>query len=324
MAGPSGIGKTKLPLVYANTLGLDTARNTILFVPISPSYLEPEDVLGYVRPLSENENEMNAEYVESQTGLVSFLIDAAEHKDKIHLVIFDEMNLSQIEHWFAPFISLLEQDPDARELKLYSSNLNMKNGDEYPSSINIGENVFFIGTVNIDETTKQISDRLLDRAIVINLSAPIFTNLKNMEHVDSDTYQEIAFSRFATAIKKVGNSTEEFSNNEFALINDLNTVLTNPSFNQSISFRSLNKMALFLRNSKDILSRNDALDFIVNQIIIKKINGSREELEDILSDDDTKGLLNVLNQYSFLSDFAEAKKAVKQKYIENSKYGFTK
>lgn len=324
LAGPSGIGKTKLPLVYANTLGLDAARNTILFVPISPSYLEPEDVLGYVRPLSENNNETNAEYVESQTGLVSFLIDAAEHKDKIHLVVFDEMNLSQIEHWFAPFISLLEQDPDARELKLYSSNLNMKNGDKYPSSINIGENVFFIGTVNIDETTKQISDRLLDRAIVINLSAPVFTNLKNMEHVDADTYQEISFSRFATAIKKIGNSTEEFSSNEFSLINDLNSVLTNPSFNQSISFRSLNKMALFLKNSKDILSRNDALDFIVNQIIIKKINGSREELEDVLSDDDTKGLLNVLNQYSSLSDFTETKKAIKQKYIEISKYGFTK
>ena len=324
LAGPSGIGKTKLPLVYADTLGLDTARNTILFVPISPSYLEPEDVLGYVRPLSENNNETNAEYVESQTGLVSFLIDAAEHKDKIHLVVFDEMNLSQIEHWFAPFISLLEQDPDARELKLYSSNLNMKNGDKYPSSINIGENVFFIGTVNIDETTKQISDRLLDRAIVINLSAPVFTNLKEMEHVDSDTYQEIAFSRFATAIKKVGNSTEEFSSNEFALINDLNNVLTNPSFNQSISFRSLNKMALFLKNSKDILSRSDALDFIVNQIVIKKINGSREELEDILSDDDTKGLLMVLNQYASLSNFTEAKKAIKQKYIEISKYGFTK
>ena len=83
-------------------------------------------------------------------------------------------------------------------------------------------------------------------------------------------------------------------------------------------------MALFLKNSKDILSRSNALDFIVNQIVIKKINGSREELEDILSDDDTKGLLMVLNQYASLSNFTEAKKAIKQKYIEISKYGFTK
>ena len=324
LAGSSGIGKTRLPMVYANTLGLDFARNTVLFVPINPSYLEPEDVLGYIRPISEEGGVFNAEYMESQTGLVSFLINAEEHKDKIHLVIFDEMNLSQIEHWFAPFISLLEQDPDSRVLNLYSNNLNVKNGERYPSSINIGENVFFIGTVNIDETTKQISDRLLDRAIVINLAAPSFTSLKDMGTAKSEIYPEITFSRFATAVNKVGNSATEFNEKEFALINDLNTLLTDSVYNKSISFRSLNKMALYLKNSAGILSRNEALDFVISQIVVKKINGSREELEEILSDDDTRGILKVLNDHSDVSEFTKVRKAIIQKIQELSKYGFTR
>ena len=324
LAGPSGIGKTRLPMVYANTLGLDVARNTVLFVPISPSYLEPEDVLGYVRPISEGGNDFNAEYMESQTGLVSFLIDAAEHKDKIHLVIFDEMNLSQIEHWFAPFISLLEQDSDSRELKLYADNLVVKNGSKYPSSINIGDNVFFIGTVNIDETTKQISDRLLDRAVVINLAAPSFTSLKDMGSAKKENYPEITFSRFATAMAKVSNSATEFNEKEFALLNDLNVLLTDSIYNKSISFRSLNKMALYLKNSTNILSRDEAIDFVISQIVVKKINGSKEELDEILSDDDTQGILKILNDYSSVSEFTNTKKVVQQKILEINKYGFTR
>ena len=324
LAGPSGIGKTRLPMVYANTLGLDVARNTVLFVPISPSYLEPEDVLGYIRPISEDGKEFNAEYMESQTGLVSFLIDAAEHKDKIYLVIFDEMNLSQIEHWFAPFISLLEQDPDSRELKLYSDNLVVKNGNKYPSSINIGENVFFVGTVNIDETTKQISDRLLDRAVVINLAAPSFTSLKDMGSAKAEIYPEITFSRFATAMVKVGNSATEFTEKEFSLINDLNTLLTDSIYNKSISFRSLNKMALYLKNSSGILSRNEAIDFVISQIVVKKISGSKEELDEIISDDDTHGILKILNNYSDVSEFSNTRKVVQQKILEINKYGFTR
>lgn len=325
LAGPSGIGKTKLPMVYANTLGLDVARNTVLFVPISPSYLEPEDVLGYIRPISSKDGDsFNAEYMESQTGLVNFLLDASEHKDKIHIVIFDEMNLSQIEHWFAPFISLLEQEPDSRVLNLYSNNLKVKNGEKYPSSINVGENVFFVGTVNIDETTKQISDRLLDRAIVINLAAPSFTSLKEMESVKSEISQEISYSRFSTAVAKVDNAALAFNDKEFALINDLNGLLTESIYNKSISFRSLTKMAIYLKNASGILSRNEAIDFVISQIVVKKINGSREELEGILSDDDTQGILKVLNDYSSVSEFTKTRKLIEQKIQELSKYGFTR
>ena len=325
LAGPSGIGKTRLPIVYSNTLGLDTAKNSLLFVPISPSYLEPEDVLGYIRPISnKEESDFNAEYMESQTGLVSFLIDAADHPDKIHMVVFDEMNLSQIEHWFAPFISLLEQDPDSRVLKLYSEKLNVKNSDRYPSSILIGENVLFIGTVNIDETTKKISDRLLDRAIVINLTAPSFTNLKEMGTADLEIYPEITFSQFATSMAKVGNSTTAFDERELSLLNDLNALLGESIYDKAISFRSLNKMAIYLKNSKDILSRDVAFDFVISQIVAKRIDGSREELEEVLSDDDTQGILRLLNDYSDVSDFAHTRKIIQQKIKEINKYGFTR
>lgn len=324
LAGPSGTGKTKLPLVYANTLGLDIARNTILFVPISPSYLEPEDVLGYVKPLQNNDKGYNAEFIESQTGLVSFLADAQEHKDKIHLVIFDEMNLSQIEHWFAPFISLLEQDQDSRELHLYSNNVSLINGNKFPSTINIGENVFFVGTVNIDETTKHISDRLLDRAIVINLAAPSFADLKNMGTAALEMYPEVSYSRFSNSISHVDNAALEFSEEEFGFINELNNALINSIYGKSISFRSLNKIATYLKNSKGILERKEAFDFAIAQMVIQKISGSNDDLKDLFTNNTNEGILCILDAYPSVSDFDRSKKAILKKVKEIERYGFTR
>lgn len=324
LAGPSGIGKTKLPLIYANTLGLDAEKSTILFVPISPSYLEPEDVLGYVKPLQNSDKGYNAEFIESQTGLVSFLIDAQENKDKIHLVIFDEMNLSQIEHWFAPFLSLLEQDLDSRVLHLYSNNLSLINGEKFTNSIKIGENVFFVGTINIDETTKHISDRLLDRAIVINLAAPSFTDLRDIGTATTKIYQDVPYSSFASSVAHIDNAALEFSDAEFDFINELNDELIDSIYGKGISFRSLNKIATYLKNSKGILERKDAFDFAIAQMVIQKISGSSDDLKDLLTNNDNEGLLCILKAYPDVSDFERSKKAIFKKVKEIERYGFTR
>ena len=86
---------------------LDTqeVNHTLLFMPVSPSFIEPDDVLGYLNP-------NNGLYIPADTGLVDFLINAQNNSDKMYMVIFDEMNLSQIEYWFSPFISVLEKDAD--------------------------------------------------------------------------------------------------------------------------------------------------------------------------------------------------------------------
>ena len=118
-----------------------------------------------------------------------FRSHAQNNVNKMHMIIFDEMNLSQIEYWFSPFISILERNPQDRFIQLYSAHENCQNADYYPSRIKINENVIFIGTVNLDETTKEISDRMLDRSFVVSLNKPdfvMFNQISSQNNSDED------------------------------------------------------------------------------------------------------------------------------------------
>ena len=147
-----------------------------LFLPIYPSYTDPTDLLGYYSP---NDHI----YHPSQTGFTDFLIHANNHPELMHLVLFEEMNLAQVEHWFAPFLSVLERDPNERYLRLYSLEDTTEpnkclNGKCYPPVIKLGTNIIFIGTINVDETTTSLSDRLIDRSFIIHLSKAKFAQAK--------------------------------------------------------------------------------------------------------------------------------------------------
>lgn len=152
LGGMSGTGKSELARLYADALGLIQGDN-LLFIPVSPAFTEPSDVLGFL-------NQQTGIYMESDTGLVSFLLKANKEKDKIFMVIFDEMNLGQVEHYFSDFISILEAPVKQRKLMLFSDKAICRQ-EEYRDGIEIGENVLFVGTANFDETGKEFSNRCL-------------------------------------------------------------------------------------------------------------------------------------------------------------------
>ncbi len=101
------------------------------------------------------------------------------------MVVFDEMNLGQVEHYFSDFISVLEAPKGRRKLKLFSEK-SICHQEEYKNGIEIGENVLFIGTANFDETTKEFSNRLLDRANVLILEKKGFIEAKLYEEEENN------------------------------------------------------------------------------------------------------------------------------------------
>lgn len=172
LAGISGTGKSLLPELYAAAAGMN-----FLSVPVQPRWDGPQDVLGFY-------NYMEGRY--KATELARFLRQAdkwnnkdgagAFPEDALNIVLLDEMNLARVEYYFADFLSKLEQ----RQGKDLNDTVQRKQIELFLEcgaglggrSLCVDTNVFFIGTMNEDETTQMLSDKVIDRSNLLRFGRP--------------------------------------------------------------------------------------------------------------------------------------------------------
>ncbi len=165
LAGLSGTGKTQLALKYARAVHGLTANNVpdpFLFVcPVRPEWTDPTGLTGYYDVLSNR-------YVVPPFLEAVFL--ATAHRDSPVFVVLDEMNLARVEYYFSDVLSAVET---GEELQLHSSGVPLEGstGTSVPAALPLPPNLYIAGTINIDETTNPVSDKVLDRAVVIDMSA---------------------------------------------------------------------------------------------------------------------------------------------------------
>ena len=162
LQGMSGTGKTSLPKIVAEAL-----MSVCDIVEVESAWRDKNELLGYY-------NEFNKVYTPKK--FTQALYRASLNSDTLTFIVLDEMNLSRIEYYFSDFLSLMEHDPDKREIKLLNTPLAKTDGDvviEYAAledghTLKIPQNVWFIGTANRDESTYDISDKVYDRAHTMN------------------------------------------------------------------------------------------------------------------------------------------------------------
>ena len=181
LQGMSGTGKTSL--AYALGEFLDN-KSTV--VPVQPMWKERTDLVGYYNEFTKRFNE---------TTLLQKMYEANYSKD-IYVTILDEMNIARVEYYFAEFLSLLElPNPDRRYLDVVSDEwdndpLQLKGG-----RIKLPNNMWFIGTANNDDSTFAISDKVYDRAMVMNLdqkSEPFTAPKTKCIHVTAEKFMSLA------------------------------------------------------------------------------------------------------------------------------------
>ena len=155
MQGMSGTGKTSLAYAFGQFLD-----NPSVIVPIQPMWKERTDLVGYYNEFTKRFNE---------TVLLQKMYEA-NYSEEMYVTVLDEMNIARVEYYFAEFLSLLElPNPESRYLDVVSDKWDndpklLKNGQ-----LRLPDNMWFIGTANNDDSTFSISDKVYDRAMVMNL-----------------------------------------------------------------------------------------------------------------------------------------------------------
>ncbi|MDE7016872.1 MAG: AAA family ATPase [Lachnospiraceae bacterium] len=323
LSGMSGTGKSALVDAYAKALGI----KNVLIIPVRPSWNDDSDLLGYV-------DLIHMVYRPSDTGFINKIVEASreQNKDKLYLICLDEMNLARVEHYFSQFLSILEKPVGSRELVLYDEQYagQLYNSSKYPQSILIGDNVKFIGTVNIDESTYHFSDKVLDRANVITLDV--------LDYSKPDSWKIIKYMKA---------NTPEWTNEDFSklirkddvqlehqvrireLLWQMHKLLHGINANLGVGPRIVKSIESYLRNLPELqtdyaLSIGEGLDYQISQRILTKIRGPEEQLKGIFLSDTQRinALATLLDSFSDISNFERSRKIIEQKENKLNTYGY--
>ncbi len=157
VTGLSGSGKTKLSQAFA--AWISESKDQYQVVAVGADWTSSENILGYLDALQDNI------YRKPANGALELILRAAADTGRPYFLILDEMNLSHVERYFADILSAIES---GHEIALHSASSEV---DGVPTRVALPDNLFIVGTVNVDETTYMFSPKVLDRANVIEFRA---------------------------------------------------------------------------------------------------------------------------------------------------------
>lgn len=164
LTGLSGSGKTKLAHAFA--AWISESEDQYRLVAVGADWTTNENVVGYQDALQAGI------YRKPSNGALDVVLRAENDPARPYFLILDEMNLSHVERYFADILSAIES---GEEIALHSSADKLKASEDdplpVPPKLRLPDNLFIVGTVNVDETTYMFSPKVLDRANVIEFRA---------------------------------------------------------------------------------------------------------------------------------------------------------
>ena len=181
LQGMSGTGKTSLAHAFGDFL-----ENTSTVIPVQPMWKERTDLVGYYNEFTKRFNE---------TTLLEKMYEA-NYSDDIYVTVLDEMNIARVEYYFAEFLSLLElPNVEERLLTVVSDVWEDDPAQLTNGCIKLPPNMWFIGTANNDDSTFAISDKVYDRAMIMNLDSkcePFVAPKTGHSHVSAKQFEHMA------------------------------------------------------------------------------------------------------------------------------------
>lgn len=284
LAGASGSGKTQI----AQKLGQWLGAGHYDVVPVRPDWTGPEPLVGYQDALAQREDGVP---VWSVPRVLEYCVRCRQDPTRPHLLLLDEMNLAHVEQYFSDFLSGMESGEPVLPDVGWDSNRKhwILLGRQ---RLAVPENLFIVGTVNVDETTYMFSPKVLDRAHTIEF---------RVRHSDlpDDALglakpglvapaDEVHLQSFLNAARdtawQIRNAPEDLGRNLAKDLVGFHKVLEEAGFEFGLRVvHEAGRFAALLHAVDPEASYDQLLDRVVMQKLLPRLHGSRRRLESALS-----------------------------------------
>ena len=280
LAGISGTGKSKLVRLFSESINATSDNNRYRIISVKPDWTDSTELFGY--------KNISDTFI---PGPLTMLLDEAskpENIDKPYFICLDEMNLARVEHYLSEYLSIIES-------RAFKDNGRIETDKIFPEgylpinhkycNLRIPDNVYIIGTVNMDDTTFAFSRKVLDRANTIEFSEVRLEELdfteEDIEPIEVDN--SIFKSRFLS-LKDALSFDSEYVKKINSKIIELNNILS--VSNHHFGYRVRDEIVFYMLENKinNLLDEDLAFDYQILQKILPSINGNDYFVEEILID----------------------------------------
>lgn len=285
LAGISGTGKTKLVKLFAESVGATGENGQFTLIPVRPDWNDPSDLIGY--------QDLSGRFKPGRLTEVLVTASLPENRNKPYFICLDEMNLARVEHYFSDLLSLLETQrwmdgQIVTEPLIPNASLDRLEDQELYGDLGIPENVYLIGTVNMDETTYPFSKKVLDRANTLEFNHIDLTQLPWSEGDDEQEIVEIApvSQRFFRAdylnLVNVNAENKELVKRTTDKLVAINQILE--EIHAQVGFRIRDTISFYSIYAErfGLLTEDEAFDLQLLQKILPRIQGSHTSVKRVL------------------------------------------
>jgi 5-methylcytosine-specific restriction enzyme B len=254
LTGLSGTGKTSLFTQYAQAvhgITIPGQSDPLLFLcPVRPDWTDPAGLTGYYDVISNR-------YI--VPPFLEAVLLATAYRESPVFVCLDEMNLARVEYYFSDVLSAMES---GLPLQLHSSAVSIEGstGGEIPSSLTLPPNLYITGTVNIDETTHPFSDKVLDRAVVIDMS-------------------QVDLSGFFSFLTEKHHDLRDAANDSSALLLKVNKILSPHGL--GFGYRIAEEFVRYYKFAMQTGAKHpdDVFDHLMLQKVLIRLRGTEKQRE---------------------------------------------
>ena len=272
LAGTSGTGKTRLVRLFSEAIG---AKYKL--VSVRPDWSDSSDLFGHVN--------LKGEFVPG--AIIDYIHEAAkpENINTPYFLCLDEMNLARVEYYLSDFLSIIEtRHKEAGHVVTDEIILDKAAEDAYGKVI-LPENIYVIGTVNMDETTFPFSKKVLDRANTIEFSyvdlVPDFSEIPD-ETESLKCSNKLLKTEYITLMSDVDAEDRQFVSDICVELQAINKILQGAQAH--VGYRVRDEIVFYMLNNKnaELLDMDLAFDNEIMQKILPRIQGSSASIKDML------------------------------------------